>query len=179
MSSSPRNGFAVIAGGARPYARLEGWPRVHALCPSFETLASQAPPATTAKPLRRDEVGTGSFAGDDGCQRGTIAFNELRRIQFSNSSRQFTPSLPGSTRQSIFFENGLAKIDGCPGHLARRRASRFCPGMTSVDISTPDTHSCALAAPCARGVDEASAQWRAWGTPGARCTRGLVCTLYW
>src|SRR5712664_3634427 len=29
-------------------ARLEGWPRVHALCPSFETLASQAP---------QDEVG--------------------------------------------------------------------------------------------------------------------------
>ena len=28
--------------------RLEGWPRVHALCPSFETLASQAP---------QDEVG--------------------------------------------------------------------------------------------------------------------------
>ena len=21
--------------------------------------------------------------------------------------------------------------------------------------------------------------WRAWGMPGARCTRGLVCTLYW
>ena len=28
--------------------RLEGWTRVHALCPSFETLASQAP---------QDEVG--------------------------------------------------------------------------------------------------------------------------
>src|SRR5258708_10956335 len=26
-----------------PVARLEGWPRVHALRPSFETLASQAP----------------------------------------------------------------------------------------------------------------------------------------
>jgi hypothetical protein len=25
-------------------------------------------------------------------------------IQFSNSSRQLTPSLPGLTRQSIFFE---------------------------------------------------------------------------
>ena len=23
---------------------------------------------------------------------------------------------------------------GCPGHLARRRASRFCPGMTSFTI---------------------------------------------
>ena len=72
-------------------------------------------------------------------------------IQFSNSRRQLTPSLPdiavrrtaslplAYARQSIFFENGLAKIDGCPGHLARRRASRFCPGMTNVDISTPDT----------------------------------------
>jgi hypothetical protein len=42
-TSSPRNGFAVIAGGARHCARLEGWPRVHASRPSFETLASQAP----------------------------------------------------------------------------------------------------------------------------------------
>jgi hypothetical protein len=24
-----------------------------------------------------------------------------------------------------------------------------------------------------------SPPWRAWGMPGARCTRGLVCTLYW
>jgi hypothetical protein len=47
---------------------------------------------------------TGSFAGDDGCERGAFAFNELPRIQFSNSRHQLTPSLPGSTRQSIFFE---------------------------------------------------------------------------
>src|SRR5882672_9458422 len=79
------------------------------------------------------------------------AFRVKVPIQFSNSSRQLTPSLPGIAvrrtaslplayaRQSIFFENGLPKIDGCPGHPARRRASRFCPGMTSVDISTPDT----------------------------------------
>jgi hypothetical protein len=46
--SSLRNGFAVVAGGARPCARLEGWQRVPALRPSFETLASQAP---------QDEVG--------------------------------------------------------------------------------------------------------------------------
>ena len=38
-TSSLRNGFAVIAGGARTCARLEGWPRVHVLRPSFETLA--------------------------------------------------------------------------------------------------------------------------------------------
>jgi hypothetical protein len=48
-------------------------------------------------------------------------------IQFSNSRRQLTPSLPGIAvrrtaslplayaRQSIFFENDLAKMDGCPG----------------------------------------------------------------
>src|SRR5258707_11553074 len=51
----------------RPYrdrcARNDGYPR-HA----FETLASQAPPAITAKPLRGDEVGdifATSSAGDD------------------------------------------------------------------------------------------------------------------
>src|SRR5260370_41149717 len=38
-TSSLRNGFAVIAGGARTCARLEGWPRVPVLRPSFETLA--------------------------------------------------------------------------------------------------------------------------------------------
>ncbi len=26
---------------------------------------------------------------------------------------------------------------------------------------------------------KSSAPLRAWGMPGARCTRGLVCTLYW
>jgi hypothetical protein len=31
-------------------------------------------------------------------------------IQFSNSSRQLTPSLPGSTRQSIFFEMVLRRL---------------------------------------------------------------------
>ena len=57
-------------------------------------------------------------------------------------------------------------------------ASRFCPGMTSVDISTPDTHSCALAAQCARGVDESSAQ-RGRGerrmpvAPAASCALGI------
>src|SRR6266700_6633438 len=74
-------------------------------------------------------------------------------------------------------KNGLAKIDGCPGHLARRRASRFCPGMTSVDISTP-THVYDLAARCARGVDESSAQ-RGRGecrmpvAPAASCALGI------
>ena len=32
------------------------------------------------------------------------------------------------------------------------------------------------AAPRARVVHETLAPWRAWGMPGARCTRGLVCT---
>jgi hypothetical protein len=36
-----------------------------------------------------------------------------------------------------------------------------------------------LAARCARGLHLSSALKRAWGMPGARCTRGLVCTLYW
>jgi hypothetical protein len=58
------------------------------------------------------------------CQ--TAAVNSLRHCR----------ARPGNPSSS---KNGLAKIDGCPGHLARRRASRFCPGMTSVDISTPDT----------------------------------------
>src|SRR5712691_7081024 len=86
-------------------------------------------------------MGPGLRRDDESC--GALVFDELLSIQFSNSSRQLTPSLPGSTRQSILFENGLAKIDGCRG-------------MTSVDISTPNTR--ALAARSARGVDEASAQ---------------------
>jgi hypothetical protein len=63
-----RNGFAVIAGGARPCARLEGWPQRTDSPPSFETPAEfiigprfartrwQTPPAITAEPLRGDEV---------------------------------------------------------------------------------------------------------------------------
>src|SRR5882672_9680462 len=76
------------------------------------------------------------------------AFRVKVPIQFSNSSRQLTPSLPGIdvrrtaslplayARQSIFFENGLAKIDGCPGHPARRRASRW---MTRASINLRKT----------------------------------------
>src|SRR5260370_23677227 len=33
-----------------------------------------------------------------------------------------------------------------------------------------------LAARCARVGHEFLARWRAWGMPGARCTRGAVCT---
>src|SRR6266700_454308 len=35
------------------------------------------------------------------------------------------------------------------------------------------------AARFARGVHLSLASLRAWGMPDARCTRGLVCTLYW
>jgi hypothetical protein len=118
------------------------------------------------------------------------AFRVKVPIQFSNSSRQLTPSLPGIAvrrtaslplayaRQSICFENGLAKMDGCPGHLARRGASRFCLGMTRVETSRLQTHSCALAAPSARAVDESSAQ-RGRGerrmpvAPAASCALGI------
>src|SRR3982074_1025736 len=34
-----------------------------------------------------------------------------------------------------------------------------------------------LAARCARVVDESFAQQRAWGMPGAGCTRGLACKV--
>src|ERR1700681_2446068 len=43
MFSNLLNRPPTSSGGARPGARLEGWPRVRALPPSFETLASQAP----------------------------------------------------------------------------------------------------------------------------------------
>jgi hypothetical protein len=55
----------------------------------------------------------------DATMVGTLALCQPYKfpIQFSNSQKQFfvEPSLPGSTRQSISFENVLAKIDGCPG----------------------------------------------------------------
>jgi hypothetical protein len=35
------------------------------------------------------------------------------------------------------------------------------------------------AARCARVVHEAFAPMRAWGMPGARCTRSLVCAWHW
>src|SRR4030088_935020 len=38
-----------------PGARLEGWPRVQLLCPSFETLASQAPQDEESKLRLRPE----------------------------------------------------------------------------------------------------------------------------
>src|SRR6266699_4283735 len=45
-------------------------------------------------------------------------------------------SLPGLTRQSISLQKNLAKINGCAGRLARRRASRFCPRVTTEQPSS-------------------------------------------
>ena len=55
------------------------------------------------------------------------------------------------SRQSFFFENILAKIDGCPGQA---RARRVC---VCIDISSPHTTT-PLAAGCARAVHESFAQ---------------------
>src|ERR1700722_1019545 len=44
-------------------------------------------------------------------------------------------SWPGLTRPSTSYLLSSATGRGCPGHLARRRASRFSPGMTSFDKS--------------------------------------------
>jgi hypothetical protein len=53
-----------------------------------------------------------------------------------------------------------------------------CPGMT-VPIRISNSQSQIwlrdLAARCARVVHETFAQWRAWGMPGAQCTRSLAC----
>jgi hypothetical protein len=51
--------------------------------------------------------------------------------------------------------------------------------FTFQTAKTIQTRVRALAAQCAQGVDETFRPKRAWGTPGARCTRGLVCALHW
>src|SRR6267378_5063752 len=51
-----------------------------------------------------------------------------------------------------------------------------CFVATLLAMTWNSAYTFALAARSARGVDESSAQKRAWGMPGARCTRGLVCT---
>ena len=43
--------------------------------------------------------------------------------------------------------------------------------------SSNSKHAFALAARCARVVLESFARLRAWGMPGARCTRSLVCSV--
>ena len=53
---SLRNGFAVVAGGARRCARLEGWARVDASCPCFETLVESASPADAWNPVAEQPV---------------------------------------------------------------------------------------------------------------------------
>src|SRR5260370_31524765 len=85
-TSSLRNGFAVIAGGARLCARPEGWPRVHALCPSFETLAEPVIGRAFARPVgkllrMRSVFFTRSFAGYDGDTQ-TPAMPGYRSSQF-------------------------------------------------------------------------------------------------
>src|SRR5712671_5910119 len=51
-----------------------------------------------------------------------------------------------------------------------------CFVATLLAMTWNSAYTFALAARSARVVDESSAQKRAWGMPGARCTRSLVCT---
>src|SRR5215203_1460671 len=53
-------------------------------------------------------------------------------MPWENSARQvlLISSWPGLSRPSTSFGAQRKGRRGCPGHLARRRASRFCPGMT-------------------------------------------------
>jgi hypothetical protein len=156
-TSSPRNGFAVIAGGARPCARLEGWPRVRALRPSFETLASQAP---------QDEVGdifTTSNAGIIRCALSLgrtvqdLPSNERRWLwvhAFAETTTEDSiakppePSLRGAQRRSnpsfFLLRDGLLR-GAC--HRARIRATRW-PAMTLIGSG----YDFVLAARGARGV---------------------------
>src|SRR6266849_1731933 len=65
-------------------------------------------------------------------------------------------------------------------HLAAQRKNGLLRRFARNDVKSQfQTRVCDLAARCARGVAISSAQKRAWGTPDARCTRGLVCTWYW
>src|SRR5260370_38782976 len=56
------------------------------------------------------------------------------------------------------------------------------PGMTESGLARSlrslQTYVRDLATRCARVVHLSSAPLRAWGMPGAPCTRGLPCTLY-
>src|SRR5947209_20098168 len=54
--SSPRNGSAVIARGAAPWPRLEGWQRARYLRPSFETPRKGAAPQDEGGVLMRKNL---------------------------------------------------------------------------------------------------------------------------
>jgi hypothetical protein len=96
--------------------------------------------------------------GDD-AECGAFVLNELRRIQFSNSQDGFETVIASEAKQSMGRQE--RKLD-CFASLA----------MTA----NPDTPK-RPAARCARAVRESFARQRAWGMPGARCTRSLVCSV--
>jgi uncharacterized Fe-S cluster protein YjdI len=68
---------------------------------------------------------------------------------------------------------GQSRDTECRPSSLRRRQRAATNGR---HIKSRQTHLCDLAARCVRGWQEISAlKKRAWGMPGARCTRSLVC----
>src|SRR5215218_4770187 len=61
---------------------------------------------------------------------------------------------------------------GCPGHLARRRASRFCPGMTTREpvVTFDDVRKITIAWP---EVEDGTS----YGTPALKVRKKLLARL--
>src|ERR1700716_1187457 len=79
-----------------------------------------------------------------------FAGTTLREVALAPINRS---SCAGLTRVSITLRKAFL-LDGLPGHLARRRASRFCPAMTTVrtTASARLQHVAAVVFLCRAGV---------------------------
>src|SRR6266849_4485194 len=110
-------------------------------------------------------------AGNDG--DGAAPYEAVMPREGGASS---TPRLFGS------ITNAPGILDRPPEPVIGRPFGRPGGGRRRLRVWRTHTHQIRLrdlTARCARAVHLSSAPWRAWGMPGARCTRGLVCTLYW
>jgi hypothetical protein len=96
----------------------------------------------------------------------------IPRHRVSPSASPMTGSCGVSSTPWLLGSMTSASDTGSPGHLVRRRASRFCRAMTSRVNAAARSRG---AMRPRRALIFRPSKQRAQGKPGARCTRGLVC----
>ena len=99
------------------------------------------------------------------------AFACFRRDDDGGATFQGSPPSLRAQRSNPFFFLRAARW------IASRSLSSGAHSRDPLARNDVDTvaYDCVLAARCARVVEVALAQKRAWGMPDAQCTRGLVC----
>jgi hypothetical protein len=127
-------------------------PVIHLLRKDFLTKIDGCPDQVRSSPGM-----TGGFCGP---RKEALRTHQLQSLQTANDNAVVVVARSEATKQSIL---SLRCEMDCFAPLAMTAERNFA-------ISRREAPELCIYLPPPR---------RAWGMPGARCTRSLVCTLYW